>query len=616
MPDLAIQQAFDIALRHHQAGRLQEAEDLYRQIIARNPNHAEAVHNMGIIAYQAGRQIIAIELLRRAVALNPALPQTSNSLGMALTSAGRFDEAIAAFVQSIHTNPNFPPAHFNLGIALEQIGEIDSAMAAYRHAISLNPQYTEAHTNLGNALKATGQLDDAIKACRAAIASRPDDAAIAGNLLFTLHFQENISANEIAEEHRLWNERYAEPLKNLIQPHTNDRDPHRRLRIGYVSPDFREHCQAFFTLPLFSSHDRTQVEVFCYCDVPTPDATTRQLQKYADTWRDIHRQTDQHVASLIRQDRIDILIDLTMHMAHNRLLVFAQKPAPIQVTWLAYPASTGLSTIDYRLSDPYLDPEEANDSLYSEKTVRLPNTFWCFDPGSARDIPITPLPFLANHHITFGCLNNFCKINDTTLSLWAEVMNQLPGSRLLLLAPPGAHRKRTMDYMDQKGISPARIEFAPRQSHRTYLGLYHRIDIGLDSFPYNGHTTSLDSIHMGVPVVTLTGQSPVSRAGFSQLSNLGLTELSARTPEQFIAIATKLSADIPKLQTLRSTLRQKMQQSPPDERPPLCPQYGSSLPPDVASPYEILTWSNASFHADFRVTPSSPGCTSGASPVL
>jgi predicted O-linked N-acetylglucosamine transferase (SPINDLY family) len=221
-----------------------------------------------------------------------------------------------------------------------------------------------------------------------------------------------------------------------------------------------------------------------------------------------------------------------------------------------------LDTIDYRLSDPYLDPPNADESLYSEQTVRLPHSFWCYDPLDCGDLPINTLPADTNGLVTFGCLNDFRKANDTVLHLWAKVLRAVPSSRLLLLAPEGSHRQRTLELLEQEGVAGERIDFVSRQPRRKYLEVYHRIDLGLDTLPYNGHTTSLDSFWMGVPVVTLVGQTIVGRAGLSQLMNLKLPELIAQTPEQFVQVATGLANDLPRLSELRSTLRRRMEASP------------------------------------------------------
>ena len=272
--------------------------------------------------------------------------------------------------------------------------------------------------------------------------------------------------------------------------------------------------------------------------------------------------SDDQAAEQIRTDRIDVLVDLTLHLADNRLLVFARKPAPVQVTFAGYPGSTGLHAIDYRLSDPYLDPSDIDESVYSERTIRLPDSFWCYDPLDSREVPVNPLPALETGVVTFGCLNNFCKINAGILATWAQVLQQVKNSRLVLLADQGSHRQRTVEFLGRQGVSSDRVEFVCFRPRPQYMELYHRIDLGLDSFPYNGHTTSLDSLWMGVPVITLVGETPVSRAGWSQLSNLNLRELAATTATKFVQIAVDLASDWPRLSDLRRTLRSRMTQSP------------------------------------------------------
>jgi predicted O-linked N-acetylglucosamine transferase (SPINDLY family) len=333
------------------------------------------------------------------------------------------------------------------------------------------------------------------------------------------------------------------------------------LRIGYVSPDFRDHADSFFTVPLLSNHDHGRFEIFCYSQVAHPDALTERQRGYADIWRDIAGLSDQQVADLVRGDRIDVLVDLKVHTADNRLLVFARKPAPVQVTWLGYPGTTGLSAMDYRLTDPYLDPPGLFDACYAEESLRLPDTFWCYNPLSDRP-PASALPALESGAITFGCLNAFSKINDGCLALWAQALQAVPGSRLLLQAPRGPARDKVLTALQRGGIAAARVQFADRRSRQEYLELYHQIDLCLDPLPYNGHTTSLDAFWMGVPTLTLLGRTVVGRAGWSQLCNLDLKELAAETPEQFVALAAELAGDLPRLQELRGSLRQRMERSP------------------------------------------------------
>ena len=627
---MTIHQAFELALGHHQCGRLGEAEALYRQILATEPRHARALHLLGVIAHQADRNDVAVDLIRQAIALDPDFPEAHYNLGIALKAKGQLDEAIAAYREAIALKPHYAEAHSNLGVALKAKGQLDEAIAAYRQAIALQPDHSETHSNLGNALREKGQLDEAISAFRQAITLtprlpeahsilasdlqdkgqleeaiatyrqaidlKPDlpeahsdlgnafkdqgqlDEAIASyrqaialkpnyseghsNLVYTLHFHPGFDALAIAEEHRQWNQQHAEPLRQCIQPHPNDRSPERRLRIGYVSPDFRAHVVGYNMLPLLANHDRDHFEIFCYAQVTRPDALTEHFRASAQHWRSTVGLADEQLAAQIREDRIDILVDLALHMAHNRLVVFARKPAPVQVTFAGYPGSTGLRTIDYRLSDPYLDPPDTDESIYSEQTVRLPHSFWCYDPLDCGDLRVNSLPAQGNGLITFGCLNNFGKINDAVLRLWASVLRAVPSSRLLLLAPEGSHRQHTLDVLGQEGVVHERIEFIARRPRRKYLELYHRIDLGLDTLPYNGHTTSLDSYWMGVPVVTLVGQTVVSRAGLSQLMNLKLPELISATPEEYVEIAVDLASDLPRLRYLRSTLRARMEASP------------------------------------------------------
>ncbi len=697
MSQLTIQQAFAQALQHHQAGRLQEAEQLYRQILAQQPGHADALHLLGVIAAQVGRHDTAVDLIRQAIALKPNFPEAWSNLGNALRNKGQLDEAIAAYQRAIalkpnypeahsnlgnalsnkgqlneaivayrqaivlkpnlpeaHSNlgtalrdkgqldeaiaacrqaialrPGYPEAHSNLGIALRDKGQLDEAITAYRQAITLKPNFPEAHSNLGTALRDKGQLDEAIAACRQAITLRPgypeahinlgnalrdnrqldeaiaayrqaitlrpndaeaynnlgtawsdagqldeavaayrqavarapDNAGIHSNLVYTMHFHPAYDAQTVAEEHGRWNLHHAEPLKKFIQPHNNDRSPDRRLRIGYVSPDFREHPVGRFLRPLLEHHDHWNFEIVCYAQVLVPDAITQRLRSYADGWRGIVGLSDTQAADLIRRDRLDILVDLTMHMAHNRLLVFACKPAPVQVTYLAYCSTTGLQTMDYRLSDPYLDPPGGDESFYTEQTIRLPETYWCYQPNIAPR-EVGPLPVLQLGHITFGCLNNFCKVSEPTLAAWAKLLRAVPNSELLLHAYKGSHRQRLQARLERDGVVPKRVRFAGFMPAEKYFALYRQIDIALDTFPYGGGTTTCDALWMGVPVVSLVGKTAVGRGGLSILSNVGLPELAARSEQEYVAIAAALANDLPRLSRLRATLRHQMEQSP------------------------------------------------------
>jgi protein O-GlcNAc transferase len=531
----------------------------FRQAISLSPQFAKAHHNLSMALREKGLLAESLAAARQATVLDPKCAEAFNSQGTTLQAMGRLDEAIVAYTQTIRLRPDFFEAYHYLGFALTETARKEEAAAALRRALELRPESAETLNNLAGVLHDLGQRDEALACYDRAIALQSDIAAMHSNRLFILNFNPRFDGAAILAEHRRWDQSQAQPLGRDIPPHANKRDPERKLRIGYFSPDFRVHCQSLFTIPLLSNHDHSKFEIYCYSDVVRPDEITHGLQKYADHWENIVGLNDAQIADRVRRDEVDIFVDLAMHMSDGRPLVFARKPAPIQLAWLAYPGTTGLSAMDYRLTDPYLDPPNLNDAHYSEESVRLPNTFWCYDP-LAEQLTVNSLPALSNGYITFGCLNNFCKVTDATLGLWSKVLASVPNSRLLLLCPPGEHRKRILEKL---GIEPGRIEFVVFQPRAEYLRTYQRVDLGLDTFPYNGHTTSLDSLWMGVPVVSLMGRAAVSRAGFSQASNLGLAnELVAENEEQFLTLAKTLGSDLHRLSELRSTLRSRMQQSP------------------------------------------------------
>ncbi|MDP9173999.1 MAG: tetratricopeptide repeat protein [Planctomycetota bacterium] len=623
---MTIQQMLESAAESHRAGRLDEAQALYRQILTEYPAQPDALRLLGVLCFQLDNKAAALELLQRSVAADPRIAASHCDLGIVLATLQRIPEAIASYQKAIELQPGFPEALHNLGLSLEHIGRLDDAVAAfclsienrpddaetyvslgntlhakglweeaagaykkavelqpnsadaynnfgnvlqvlgqhdgavaaYRNALDLRPDSYQAHNNLGQSFKAMGMLKQAITCFDRAIALQPDLAAARSNRVYAMHYLADDPA-ELLRENMDWGLRHARPLKRFWQLHQNDSSPARRLRIGYISADFRNHVLGRNLFPLWREHNREEFEIFFYSDVIRPDSFTEQIRAFADHWKNTVGMSDERLAELIRRDKIDILIDPTMHMAGNRLLVFARKPAPVQITFGGYPSGTGLSAIDYRFTDPYLDPPGETDHYYVEKSVRLPDSYWCYDIDGmefAQSPEVGPLPAAVLGHITFGCLNNFCKVSDAALELWRKVLDATPKSRMLLLAPEGSARARVMEALGE------RVEFVPGQPRRKYLETYQRIDVGLDTMPYNGHTTSLDSFWMGVPIVTLVGKTAVARAGWSQLSNLGLAELAAHTEAQYVAMATELAGNPARLRRLRWTLRQKMLASP------------------------------------------------------
>ena len=643
-----------------QGGQLDIAAERIQQAIALNSEAAPFHNNLGNVWKAQGNLDAAIASYRQAIQLQPYFAGALNNLGVALQEhSGDFESALACYAAALQQQPNFAEALNNQGTVLRRLGRLDEAIASYERAVLLRPDYFDALNNLGVAWTAKGSLDEAHHALGRALQLRPNSAktlislgnvfkdqgriadALAhfhrawevephnadaqDNYLYTLVFSPDHDAAAIYAEHQRWvdlvtrsvseGERSTDPRFHALPKQNVDVRPPsltlrvtsadvniRRLRIGYVSPDFRSHAESFFTVPLFENHDHDQFEIFAYSDVTEPDIVTERLRASTDHWIETAALTDQQLAQRIRDDRIDVLVDLTLHMAKNRLRMFALKPAPVQVCWLAYQGTTGLPQMDFRLSDPHLDPPGMFDEFYSERTIRLPETFWCYDPlidsspsltrrvsegeycndlqnQSISECPpsltlpvseraadprglVSDLPALRNGFVTFGSLNAFCKVNPPLLRLWASVLRAVPNSRLMLLAPEGSHRETTLSLFETECVARERIVLVNKRPRAEYLAYFHDIDISLDTLPYGGQTTSLDSFWMGVPVISMLGNTAVGRAGASQLQNLGLPELIAESPEQFVAIAVALAKAPQRLIDLRSSLRQRLLNSP------------------------------------------------------
>jgi predicted O-linked N-acetylglucosamine transferase (SPINDLY family) len=551
----------ELGLAHHRAGRFSQAEAIYREILERQPKFGQATYLLGMVLRAKGQFDQATDCFRRAVQLEPGLADAQDALGLRLMEEGRVGEAVDCFRKALAINPGSAGAHNNLGRALKQLGQLDEANAAFQKALTIDPDSLVLRNNLATLLKDIGELDHAIEMLRGAL-SVASDPQVASNLLYMLTFHENLTSAQLKEEHRRWNHRYVEPLAATVRSHRSPGpgEADRRIRLGYVSPNFRLHPVGRFLLPLLARHDRSQFEIFCYSDVRAPDAVTASIRSCVDGWRQTTGMSDEQAAELIATDRIDILVDLAMHLADNRMLVFARKPAPVQATYLAYPGTTGLHAIDYRLTDEYLDPPGSDQSLYSERPVRL-RSYWCYQP--AKDSPpLVPPPSLASGSLTFGCLNNFCKISAGAVAAWCDLLGRVPNSQLLLHSGQGMHRQRLRDQLAGHGIDPRRLEFFPRLSIADYFAAYNRIDIALDSFAYPGGTTTCDALWMGVPVVSRAGQTAISRGGLSILSNIGLPELVAQDRQAYLQIAAELAGDPSRLAHLRMTMRDRMRASP------------------------------------------------------
>jgi protein O-GlcNAc transferase len=560
---------------------------------------ASHYYDLGVALFNKHHYEEAIAHFRKALETEPGLIHAYNYIGNALQAKHHYDEAISCYKTAIRMNPNDPTAYINLGIVLQNMKQADSAISYFKQALTLNPSLHQAYeymglsftsqgkneeavdsyrrslqinpysvmslVNLGNVLSKLGKLNEAELLYKTAMQVRPDNPKPFQAFLMTMHYNSRYNAQAMFSEHLRFAKQHAEPLAAHISPHMNDRSPARRLRIGYVSPDFKRHSVAYFIEPVLAAHHREQFEVFCYSAVDSPDGITDRIKKNTDRWTDIAGMSDEEAEELVRKDAIDILIDLAGHTNNNRLLLFARKPAPIQVSWIGYPATTGLSTMDYRIVDRFTDPPGTTEQFYTEKLMWMPESFLCFLPDE--DSPdVGPLPALKAAHITFGSFNNLAKVSPELIDLWITLLKSVPDSHLIIKAE-GLIDSMTRNYMmnafHQQGVDFGRLELLPwTSSVREHLEAYHRIDIGLDTFPYNGTTTTCEALWMGVPVITLSGDTHASRVGASLLSNMGLTMFIARTSEEYVRITAALAADIHKLKTLREQLRTTMRNSP------------------------------------------------------
>ncbi len=595
MSDSTNLDALETGLGHHLAGRLQEAREIYQQILARDANDPDALHLLGALAHQAGRSADAVGLITRAIAIEPTIADYHNNLGEALAALGKLQDAVNSFHRSIELDPQRVDSRYNLARAAGQLGWTDEAVYSYQQALRLHPELVEARYNLGLVLLGLTRLTEAQTEFREAIRLRQDYAeayfglakvvqvlsgladavplyrkalelkpALIGahsSLVYEMHYHPGFTREAIFEEHLRWAKQHAEEFTAAVRPHANDRTPNRRLKIGFVSADLRRHPVSSFLLPVLEAHDKERYEMICYADVRSTDEMSERLHRNADGWRNIVGGSDEQVAELIRQDGIDILIDLGGHTGHNRLLVFARKPAPIAAAHFAYPNTTGLSTVDYRFTDAHADPPGETERYYTEQLIRLPDCAWCY--RAEEQTPIGPLPAESKGRITFGSLNNINKVTPEVIAAWSRILAAVPGSQLLLLTcPPGELEQMIRSRFAAHGIERQRLRIVDRTGREQYLKHLAEMDIALDPFPYNGGVTTCDALWAGLPVISLEGDAYVSRQGVSLLSNVGLQELLARKPDDYVSIAAGLARDLPRLAMLRQGLRERLRASP------------------------------------------------------
>ena len=592
-PALDADRALERGMAYYESGRHDEAERVYRDVVAGNPRQSDALHMLGVLAHLAGRHELAVAYLAQAIDVDPTAPGFHHNLGEALRALGRIDEALEQYALAVELHPTYAVAHNGLGVALERLGMHGEAMqhfelaaalepglamahanlgvtlesagrpgeavACYERALELAPASAEVLTNLGSALQKLGVPDEAEARFREAIALRPDFSLAHSNLLLCLLYTDRDPAETFAE-HGRWVQHHARSV-GAAPPRTIDGDPERRLHVGYVGADLGSSPVAHFLEPLLRAHDRAQVEVTCYAA-----AAGGRLDRLADRWRDVARLPDAELAELVADDGIDILVDLVGHTGGHRLLTFARRAAPVQVAYCGYPATTGLDSIDYRLTDSRADPEGTTGALHSEQLVRLPGGFLCYAPPADAPEP-APLPSFAAAHVTFGSFNHLPKLVPQVVALWARVLHAVPGSRLLLKAmgfaePEACERLRSA--FASHGIEAERVELiASTSTHEEHLDLYARVDVALDPFPYNGATTTCEALWMGLPVVTLADRVHAGRVGVSLMHAAGLDDFVAADGDEYVEIARRLAGDPAGLAQRRSEQRDRVAASPP-----------------------------------------------------
>lgn len=535
----------------------------FREALRLKPDAVPALVNLANLLRRRGRLDEALAAAERAAALDPQAGSVQHALGLALAAAGRPAEAAEALRRAVALDPGDWQALVDLGQALRRAGAFEESASRFRQAIASKPDLAAGHNGLAMVRVLQGRIEEAIESYNQAIELNPADTGYLSNLLLCLQYRAGVDRAELASAHAGWERRHGRRLRVQARPPANDRDPERRLRVGLLSGDFVRHPVGYFVTPLLAARDRAAVEIVCYSNRNEADDLTRQIEGLADRWILSHDADHRRLAEMIREDRIDILIDLSGHTGHNRLPVFARKPAPVQMTWAGYVGTTGLAAIDYLIADRFhCPPEEPYPG--PERVIRLPDGYVCYAPP-AYSPPVAPLPSRARGYLTFASFSNLAKLNQQTLGAWARVLSQVPGSRLLIQTfalKDAATRDAFAGRCAAAGIAADRLELRGPTPHDELLRAYHEVDIALDPFPYSGGLTTCETLWMGVPVVTFPGATFAGRHSTSHLNNVGLAELVASDLGDCIGRVVALAGDGARLEGLRQGLRARMAASP------------------------------------------------------
>ncbi len=554
-------------------GKPSEALESFRSAFKHGHDTADVHNAIGRLSVsQQNFQAAAISF-RRAIKLKPATATSYADLGVALVRVGDLEGAKDAYTQSLALAPDVPDVLNNLANTMFKLDKMTARYMSdphkmYLHALELCPDFAEAQLNLAFFLAqcgftnlVTGNAEAAAIEYREALEVRPNFPEAHSNLLLCIQYLDTLTHEEKFQEHIKFAGKFETPVKPFWPTHQNTPDASRRIRVGYVSADFRNHAVASFFEPILKNHDRTKFDIYCYYNHAQQDEMSTHIRSLADAWRPCDRATDNDLFEIITADQIDVLVDLSGHTAANRLPVFAMKPAPVQMTWIGYAGTTGLTAMDYRITDRHLDPPGMTEPFHVEKLARLPTASATFTP-SPESPAVNALPALARQVVTFASLNGAAKITTTALETWAKILQSVSNSRMLIgNVNDESLRIKIIGIFKERGVAEDRLDLRRRLTMNEYLSLHHEIDICLDSFPYAGGTTTCHALWMGVPVVTLAGNHPITRCGVALLSPLGLSDYIAENNSEYISIASDMANDLNKLSTLRSTLRNKMENS-------------------------------------------------------
>nr|CAD1838623.1 unnamed protein product [Ananas comosus var. bracteatus] len=557
----------DLGTKVKLEGDINQGVAYYKKALFYNWHYADAMYNLGVAYGEMLKFEMAIVFYELALHFNPHCAEACNNLGVIYKDRDNLDKAVECYQMALSIKPNFSQSLNNLGVVYTVQGKMDAAASMIEKAIAANPTYAEAYNNLGVLYRDAGNITLAIEAYEKCLQIDPDSRNAGQNRLLAMNYIDEGSDDKLFEAHREWGRRFMK-LYPRFTSWDNEKDMDRPLVVGYISPDYFTHSVSYFIEAPLSHHDYSNYKVVVYSAVVKADAKTLKFKdrvlKKGGLWRDIYGVDEKKVASMVREDKVDILVELTGHTANNKLGTMACRPAPIQVTWIGYPNTTGLPTIDYRITDSFADPPNAKQK-HIEELVRLPECFLCYTPSPEAG-QVCPTPALSNGFITFGSFNNLAKITPKVLQVWARILCAVPNSRLVVKCKPfccDSVRQRFLTILEQLGLEPLRVDLLPLiLLNHDHMQAYSLMDISLDTFPYAGTTTTCESLFMGVPCVTMAGSVHAHNVGVSLLTKVGLGRLIAKTEDEYVRLAVQLASNVSALQDLRLTLRDLMLRSP------------------------------------------------------